>query len=96
MPQIWQFLDQSFFEAFTFCLTLLVAVVHVSFAVAVFLNARRLPRKPILVLPIVWALATLLGGVFVAAVYWVMHHSRLNPLVPLEIAEDSNDAQDLD
>jgi heme/copper-type cytochrome/quinol oxidase subunit 4 len=96
MPQIWQFLDQSFFEAFAFCLTLLVAVVHVSFAVAVFLDARRLPRKPILVLPIVWALATLLGGVFVAAVYWVMHHSRLNSLVSVTAPEDWDDSQDLD
>lgn len=96
MPQIWQFLDQSFFEAFAFCLTLLVAVVHVSFAVAVFLNARRLPRKPILVLPIVWALATLLGGVFVAAVYWVMHHSRLNQWIAVTSPEESDDSQDLD
>lgn len=65
---------------------LLVAIVHVCFALAVYKNAsgplRRALRKPIFVGPFVWALATLLGGVFVAAIYWGMHYSRLNTTVP--------------
>ncbi len=96
MPRIWQFLDPIFFDAFAFCFTLLAAVVHVSFAVAVFLDARRLPRKPILVLPVVWALATLLGGLFVAAVYWVIHHSGLLQRPGVTSTEDSDDSQELD
>ena len=59
-------------------------IVHICLAVAVSDDARNLPdgRKPIFVGPGIWCLATLLGGVFVAAVYWAMHHSRLVGAVP--------------
>lgn len=59
------------------------AIVHVGFACAVWadtgLMQRRLRREPFLVGGILWALATLLGGVFVAAIYWLVHHSTLCP-----------------
>jgi hypothetical protein len=62
---------------------ILNAVVHVGFACAVWadtgLMQRQLRRQPFLVGGIMWALATLLGGIFVAAVYWVIHHSTLRP-----------------
>jgi hypothetical protein len=69
-----------------------VAVVNILFAATVLADARRFdapgsPRMPqtrrqlVLVGPGVWALATLLGGVFIAAIYWGMHHSTLNPEV---------------
>ncbi len=57
---------------------ILTAIVHLTFASAVFRDAQRI-RNRLFVLPGVWYIATLLGGVFVAAVYWVMHHSSLNP-----------------
>ena len=68
------------------CATIIAIVVHVSFTVAVFRDATylrdprnlRAPRKPIFVGRIIWFLATLVGGVFVAGIYWVMHHSHLN------------------
>ena len=72
----------------------LTVIVHWCFAVAVFLYARKLPRGPILVLPIVWSIATLLGGVFVALVYWVIHHSRLNQWIDVTLPEDSDDSED--
>lgn len=56
---------------------ILTAIVHLTFASAVFRDAQR-NRNRIFVLPGVWFIATLLGGVFVAAAYWVMHHSSLN------------------
>jgi len=62
---------------------LLTAIVHVGFAVAVLADAGSMPhklrREPFLVGGVMWALATLLGGVFVAAVYWLVHHSTLCP-----------------
>jgi hypothetical protein len=62
----------------------LTIIVHICFSVAVSADARNLPngREPVFVGPGLWCLATLIGGVFVAAVYWAMHHSRLNHAVP--------------
>jgi hypothetical protein len=59
-------------------------VVHICFATAVMKDADTLPggRRPIFVGPVIWFLGTLLGGVFVAAAYWAMHHSRLNSTIP--------------
>jgi len=57
---------------------ILFAIVHLTFASAVFKDAQ-LNRNRLFVLPGVWYIATLLGGVFVAAIYWAMHHSSLNP-----------------
>ena len=63
------------------------AVVHLGFAIAVFRDATG-SKKPIFVGGIIWFLATLIGGVFVAGIYWVMHHSRLNQSVPITPTED--------
>jgi hypothetical protein len=66
--------------AFTFLFWLLAVVVHVSFAIGVWSDATTFQRagsRLSLVGPAVWALATLFGGVFVAGVYWVIHHSSL-------------------
>ena len=70
--------------AIAICSSIIVIVVNIGFAVAVFQDATYLrdPRKPIFVGRIIWFLATLIGGVFVVGIYWVMHHSRLNQSVP--------------
>ena len=72
------------------CVSVITLIVHIAFAVAVFRDAARLPasRKPIFVGRIIWLLVTLIGGVFVAGIYWTMHHSRLNESVPVTPAED--------
>ena len=71
-----------------------VAIVHVAFAIGVWADSRafapphperRYTRKPghrprlALVGRFTWVLATLLGGVFAATAYWILHHSTLRP-----------------
>jgi len=62
---------------------LALIVVHAGFAIAVFRDAEALEqgtsRKVCLVPGGIWALATLLGGVITAGIYWVLHHSTLRP-----------------
>lgn len=61
-------------------LLFITALVHVIFAGAVAKDAGDLVKvgqKPLLVTGLVWAFATLVGGVVVAAIYWFMHHSTL-------------------
>jgi hypothetical protein len=63
----------------------ITVIIHISFALAVGSDATKLrnsSRDLIFVGPGIWFLATLLGGVFVAAAYWIIHHSRLNEAIP--------------
>jgi hypothetical protein len=86
---------------FLFLWLVLVAAVHIAFALAVLRDAgrfdapgaSRMPRtrrELVLVGPWIWALGTLLGGVFAAAIYWTIHHSTLNP----EVAGADTEAHD--
>ena len=79
-----------FIGGVTICSVVIIIVVHISFAAVIFRDATNLPapRKPIFVGPSIWLLATLLGGIFVATIYWVMHHSRLNQSIPVTPPED--------
>lgn len=82
--------------AIAICFSIITIIVHIGFAVAVFRDATHLrdplnlrsPRKPIFVGRVIWFLATLIGGVFVTGIYWVMHHSRLNQSVSITPPED--------
>ncbi len=59
---------------------LLMAVVHLAFAAAVAKDAGVLQQtrgSTILVGPVMWSFATIIGGVWVAAVFWVLHHLPL-------------------
>lgn len=62
---------------------LLTAIVHVAFAFSVWADAANLVtyqrRATFLVGGTLWALATLLGGVFAVGIYWMVHHSTLRP-----------------
>jgi len=75
-----------FMQLWVFGTWVLVAIVHISFALAVLQDSqslfRREQRSTVFVNGVIWALATLLGGVFMAAIYWVIHHSTLRRLQP--------------
>lgn len=79
--------------AIAMCSVIIVIVLHIFFAVAVFGDAKKLQRKPIFESPFIWFLATLLGGVFAAGIYWLMHHSRLNQSVVETPPEHSDESE---
>jgi len=61
---------------------ILVATVHISFALAVFFDAKKMVEKgtdTFLRGELIWCLATLLGGIATVTVYWLIHHSNLRP-----------------
>ena len=69
--------------------SILTVLIHIVFAIAVYRDATRLDRTRALIIvgPGIWCIATLLGGVITAAIYWAMHHSRLNPDIPMASTE---------
>ena len=68
---------------------ILTVLIHIVFAIAVYRDAIRLDRVRTLIIagPAIWGIATLIGGVITAAIYWAMHHSRLNPDIPIASTE---------
>ncbi len=53
-------------------------ILHIIFAGAVAKDAgnfEKMGAKTSLVSGIIWAFATLIGGIFIAAIYWLIHHS---------------------
>jgi len=56
-------------------------IVHLAFSAAVFNDATKQQnenRHLVFVNPLLWTLAVLIGGVFVAVAYWLVHHSALS------------------
>lgn len=74
-------------QTFLYLLMVINGILHLIFAGAVANDAGNLYRigqKPVLVSAATWAFATLLGGVFVAAIYWFIHHSNLTLNQPMK------------
>lgn len=70
-------------ENIQFALLILSGILHIIFAGAVARDAGKLTKEHIptfLVSGITWAFATLIGGVFTAAIYWLIHRSQLTRL----------------
>jgi len=71
----------------TYAYWLAAIIVHICLAVAVFRDAENLAwsqqRKLWFVNGGLWALATLVGGILTAGIYWAIHHSTLRcPVEP--------------
>lgn len=69
-------------SGFGLVMIILVAIVHVGFAMAIKRDAKSILTRRgglFLVPPSLWAFATLLGGVTVAVAYWAVHYSTLRP-----------------
>ncbi len=66
--------------SFQLLLMIVNVLLHIIFAGAVARDAGALTKtgqKTLLVSGLTWAFSSLLGGVFVAAIYWFIHHSKL-------------------
>lgn len=56
-------------------------IVHLAFSASVYNDANTFKNEngnTVLVGPIIWSLSVLIGGVFVALTYWVIHHSAIS------------------
>ena len=73
-----------------FFFVIVVAIVHISFAIGIYRDAKQ-RGSAIFVQSEIWLIATLLGGIIVTIAYWLMHHSRLNPAVAVREVEKHDD-----
>ena len=67
-------------QNFYYLLMVINGLLHLIFAGAIARDAGslyKLGQRPALVSAASWAFATLIGGVFTAAIYWFIHHSTL-------------------
>ncbi len=67
-------------QTFFYLIMLINGILHLIFAGAVARDGgsmNRMGQKTVLVSASTWAFATLIGGVFTATIYWLLHHSTL-------------------
>ncbi|KTD67269.1 MULTISPECIES: hypothetical protein [Legionella] len=78
-------------QTFLFIMTLINGILHLIFAGAVAHDAGNMNRtgqKTVLVSAATWAFATLIGGVFTATIYWLLHHSTFTRPTIREVRYD--------
>lgn len=80
-------------QTFFYLIMLINGMLHFIFASAVARDAGnlyRLGQKPVLVSAPTWAFATLIGGVFTATIYWILHYSTLTRPTMREVRYDKS------
>jgi len=78
----------------SFLYFIIIAVVHVALSIGVYRDAIALRSKGMntfFVTPVVWAGATLLGGVISLLAYWFIHHSSLKSDSPSQVDSADGD-----
>lgn len=78
-------------QTFFYLIMIINGILNFIFASAVARDAGsiyRLGQKPVLVSAPTWAFATLIGGVFTATIYWILHHSTLTRPTMKEVHYD--------
>jgi hypothetical protein len=82
---MFPFLPQFGLPVLIYVYWTVIATIHVLLAVGVYNAAKQLGRenRPVIfVAGWVWAVATLIGGVITAGIYWTINHSTLRPSDP--------------
>ncbi|MEE9451285.1 MAG: hypothetical protein V3V61_00850 [Gammaproteobacteria bacterium] len=78
VDNFWQYYASNM-ATLQMLLLFLNVLLHIIFAGAVAKDAGQLTRRgrpTYLVSGIVWAFATLVGGIFIAVAYWLIHHIK--------------------
>jgi len=78
-------------QTFFYLIMIINGILNFVFAAAVARDAgnlHRMGQKPVLVSAPTWAFATLIGGVFTATIYWILHYSTLTRPTTREIRYD--------
>jgi len=74
-------LDPQFIIYWSIIVSTVTALIHIAFSIAVFEDAKKQtgyePTGSVFVGPFFWSMSVLIGGVLVAGLYWVLHHSSL-------------------
>lgn len=74
----------SFMASWPMIVLAVTAIIHIAFSAAIYHDASQQvqyePTGSFFVRPYIWTLAVLTGGVLIAALYWLMHHSNLRRL----------------
>ena len=64
-------------QLFMVCINI---IIHMLFAAAVAKDSGSMQKRgcpTIMVSGVTWSFATLFGGIFIATIYWLLHHSTL-------------------
>jgi hypothetical protein len=72
-------MPESFGIIWIAAMWVITAIIHIAFAIEVYLDVQPRNQGTFLVGRLIWALATLLGGVVTVGIYWAIHHSTLRP-----------------
>ena len=84
--------NAGFLSFFAVAQFIIIAIVHIALALGVYRDGDSLRPKgfqTFLATPLIWAAATLIGGVIPALAYWFIHHSSLKSTEALKFDQET-------